>query len=108
MPLPNAVARRATPARPGARPGLGLRVFHRALVACGEATAPDHACLPRSLALFAEARRRGLDVRLVVGVRADGGDVTSHAWVTLDGAPFLEVPETAVRWRTIATLPTGP
>lgn len=108
MPLPDAVACRAVPPRLGAKPGLGLRLFHRALVACAEAAAPGHACLPRSLALFGEARARGLDVRLVVGVRADGGDVASHAWVLLDGEPFLEVPETATRWRPLVTLPTAP
>jgi hypothetical protein len=40
-----------------------------------------------------------------VGVRTDGDDLASHAWLTLDGAPFLEVPETPGRFRTIAELP---
>ena len=105
MPLPDAVARRTRLPRAGATPGLGIRMFHRALVGVAEADRPGHACLPRSLALYEEARRRGLAVRLLVGVWIDGGDLASHAWLTLDGAPFLEVPETPERFRTIADLP---
>lgn len=105
MALPDAVARRTKPPRPGAAPSRGLRVFRRALAAVAEARHPGHACLPRSLAMYEEARRRGLAVRLVVGVRTDGDDLASHAWLTLDGVPFLEVPETPDRFRTIAELP---
>ena len=105
MPLKDAVAKRTRVPRAGAVAGLGLRVFHRALVGVADAAEPGHACLPRSLALYGEARRRGLAVKLVVGVRIDGGDVASHAWVTLDGAPFLEAPESPARFRTIAELP---
>ena len=105
-PLPDAVASRTQAPRAGVRPTLGLRVFHRALVAVAGERAPANPCLPRSLALYEEARRRGLAVRLVVGVRLDAGEVASHAWLTLDGAPFLEVPETGARYRVIADLPS--
>ena len=105
MPLPDAVARRTKPPRAGAAPSLALRAFHRALVSVADAALPGHACLPRSLALYEEARRRGLAVKLVVGVRMDGADVASHAWLTLDGTPFLEVPETPNRYQPIAELP---
>jgi hypothetical protein len=104
-PLPDAVAARTRAPRADARPTLALRVFHRALVAVADERAPANPCLPRSLALYDEARRRGLGVRLVVGVRLDGGEVASHAWLTLHGAPFLEVPETGARFRVIADLP---
>ena len=105
-PLPAAVASRTRVPRADAKPTLWMRVYHRALVAVAAKRAPENPCLPRSLALYAEARRRGLAVRLVVGVRLDAGEVASHAWLTLDGAPFLEVPETGVRYRVIADLPT--
>lgn len=105
MPLPDAVARRTRPPREGAAPSRALRVFHRALVSVADAAFPGHACLPRSLALYEEARRRGLAVKLVVGVQIDGADVASHAWLTLGGVPFLEVPATPSRFRTIAELP---
>lgn len=103
--LPDAVAKRTRAPREGARPTRSLRVFHRALVALAAERAPANPCLPRALALYAEARRRGLAVRLVVGVRLDAGEVASHAWLTLDDAPFLEVPETGARYRVIADLP---
>lgn len=46
-------------------------------------------CLYRSLARFAALRARGIDARFVMGLpHAQGGD--GHAWVELDGAPFLE------------------
>lgn len=104
-PLPDAVAARTLAPRAGARPTLALRAFHRALVAVAAERAPAAPCLPRALALYEEARRRGLPVRLLVGVRLDAGEVASHAWLTLDGAPFLEVPETGARYRVIADLP---
>lgn len=105
-PLPDAVASRTRAPRAGATPTLALRAFHRALVEVAAERAPANPCLPRALALYEEARRRGLAVRLVVGVRLDAGEVGSHAWLTLDGAPFLEVPETGARYRVIADLPT--
>jgi len=46
-------------------------------------------CLYRSLARFAALRARGIDARFVMGLpRSAGGD--GHAWVEIDGAPFLE------------------
>lgn len=46
-------------------------------------------CLYRSLARFAALRARGVDARFVMGLpRSQGGD--GHAWVEIDGAPYLE------------------
>lgn len=108
--LPEAVASRTRVPRAGARASLALRMFQRALVGVGDAREPARSCLPRALALYGEARRAGLDVRLVVGVRreGDGGGVASHAWVELDGRPFLEPMETSSRFSTITRLPTEP
>lgn len=38
-------------------------------------------CLRRSLVLWWMLRRRGMDSRIRVGVRNDGGEFASHAWV---------------------------
>ena len=43
------------------------------------------ACLQSSLALRALYRQRGIPARLVVGVRMVNGELTSHAWVDVDG-----------------------
>lgn len=46
-------------------------------------------CLYRSLARFAALRARGIDARFVMGLpRSQGGH--GHAWVEIDGAPYLE------------------
>jgi hypothetical protein len=57
-------------------------------------------CLHRALAGYAALRRRGEDVRFVIGVRRDGDgrDVVAHAWLERDGAPFGEPEEPRTRW----------
>ena len=50
-------------------------------------------CLYRSLVRYRVLRRRGLDVRFVVGAgAAKRGDFEAHAWLELDGAVFAEEP----------------
>jgi Transglutaminase-like superfamily len=48
----------------------------------------DTRCLTRSLVLLAMLARRGMDARLVIGVRS-GEAFAAHAWVELDGHPML-------------------
>ena len=105
MPLPDAVRKRTTAPSARARPTRALGMFRRALGRIAEREAPGHVCLPRSLALYGEARRVGLEAKLVVGVRANGRDLVSHAWLTLDGRPLFEPDETPSRFRPIAELP---
>jgi len=64
------------------------------------------ACLPRSLALFRLARRRGVAARLHCGVRRNGGGLIGHAWLTVDGAPLLPSEETS-EWIETYTYPPG-
>jgi hypothetical protein len=47
-------------------------------------------CLLRGLALLGEARRLGFAPRLVIGLRDEGDALGGHAWLELDGRPFLE------------------
>ena len=54
---------------------------------------PGGHCLPRSLAIAAALRRRGLDAVLRSGVRRDGNQILSHAWVELDGVPVFDAQE---------------
>ena len=50
-----------------------------------------HTCLRRSAVLYHLLRRGGRPVELCVGVRRDEGDaLAAHAWLTLDGQPYLE------------------
>ncbi len=67
-------------------------------------------CLRRSLALYFVATRSGYPVRIVLGIRRDGGQgVIGHGWLELEGAPFLEPgehPET--RFVVMQRLPAPP
>lgn len=50
-----------------------------------------HTCLRRSAVLFHLLRRAGRPVELCVGVRRDEAEqLAAHAWLTLDGQPYLE------------------
>jgi transglutaminase superfamily protein len=49
----------------------------------------DSRCLMRSLVLTALLTRRGIDSRLVLGVRRDE-DFAAHAWVEHAGVPLLD------------------
>lgn len=47
-------------------------------------------CVRRSLTLYYAATRAGYPVTIALGVRREGESVIGHAWLELDGAPFLE------------------
>ena len=64
------------------------------------------ACLPRSLALYRLARRRGVAARLHCGVRRNGGGLIGHAWLTVEGVPLLSCEETS-EWIETYTYPLG-
>lgn len=51
-------------------------------------------CLERSLLAYRFLARAGCDPRLVLGVHRNGGVLTGHAWVTLNGKPVYEHRET--------------
>ena len=48
----------------------------------------DSRCLTQSLVLTHLLARRGIETKLVIGVRP-GADFAAHAWVELDGTPLL-------------------
>jgi hypothetical protein len=47
-------------------------------------------CLERSLVWYRLFSRLGLEPRLVMGARRDGGNIAGHVWVELNGEPFGE------------------
>ncbi len=107
MPLPDAVARRRAIGVSPVRRRTALRLVHRAVAAVLAKEGETHPCLARALALYGDARRHGFAPSLVLGVRKDGGEVASHAWLELRGRPFLEPHETPERYETVAVLPKG-
>jgi Transglutaminase-like superfamily len=62
-------------------------------------------CLPRSLALFYFARRSGVPVRLHCGVRRVGERLEGHAWLSLQGQPFLETTNPEQSYRVTFSYP---
>lgn len=50
----------------------------------------DDRCLPRTLSLYQCLRGEGLSVRMVFGVRPGRSIEEGHAWLELDGVPYLE------------------
>lgn len=65
-------------------------------------------CVPRSLVLFALSRRFGLDLRVHMGVRRDGGSLEGHAWLYGAGRPWLEPEDPGERYVTTLVLPSAP
>jgi Transglutaminase-like superfamily len=55
-------------------------------------------CLERSLLAYRFLARAGADPHLVVGVGSVDGVIAGHAWVTLDGVPVHDPPETVQRF----------
>ncbi len=51
---------------------------------------PRGNCLPRSLALYYFATRCGLPVHVCCGIRRVRETLEGHAWLDLNGKPFLE------------------
>jgi len=49
----------------------------------------DSRCLMRSLVLTSVLSRRGIDCRLVIGVRGAGDEFAAHAWVEFTGLALL-------------------
>jgi Transglutaminase-like superfamily len=47
-------------------------------------------CMPRALTLYYFAMRCGVGARFHCGVKRREQTLDGHAWLTLDGAPFLE------------------
>ncbi len=65
-----------------------------------------YTCLRRGIVLFHLLRAAGRPVTLQIGVRKNGGKLQAHAWLVLDGRPYLEhdAPEHA-SFSVIATFP---
>jgi len=63
-------------------------------------------CLERSLVLYRYLARANADPHLVVGmVRPD--EYLGHVWVTVDGQPLLETPETLDGYTEVVTFRAG-
>lgn len=63
-------------------------------------------CLERSLIVYRYLARAGADPRLVVGI-SKPGEFLGHVWVTVDGRPMLESPESLRGYTELVTFRAG-
>ena len=83
----------AASTRPGADPAPALKAGLRALRLLARLPGYKDTCLFRSVVRILVLRRYGVDARLRIGVRRDGGgaSVQAHAWVWCpDGEDIVE------------------
>lgn len=81
-----------------------IRGIVDALTAFG-AGRPLGICLRRSLARYHFLRRAGLPVVVVFGARRLGEGIGGHAWLTLDGVPYYELPQHYQNYAVMFTFP---
>jgi hypothetical protein len=55
-------------------------------------------CLRRSLLIWWLLRREGIDAKIRIGVRRDGGELFAHAWVEHRGIPLGESDDLDARY----------
>jgi hypothetical protein len=65
-------------------------------------TLGDHTCLHRSMALWWMLRRRGLDTRLMMGVRKGDAGLEAHAWVNHAGVVLNDEPDVEHRYEALS------
>jgi hypothetical protein len=80
----------APPARPRSRAAGADPLARRRALARAARGVPGATCLVRAAALVDWLRDDGLDARLRIGVRRDGGAPRAHAWVEVDGVALGE------------------
>lgn len=64
-------------------------------------------CLWRALAGYSALRAAGADVRFLIGVRVDRGELVAHAWLERDGRPSLAAPSPADGYTVAFAWPVG-
>lgn len=108
LPLPAAIERREQHPVAPQRRRLALRALASAIAQQQRREGDRAPCLPRTLALLSEARALGFAPRLVLGVKAPDEAFGAHAWLELDGRPFLEPAGTVERFVALPPMPRTP
>jgi len=60
-------------------------------------------CLPSSLALAAQLRRRGIPCELRIGAQPADGTLKAHAWVELGGRPINDAADVSMQFPPFGT-----
>lgn len=104
QPLPAALSALTPPTAPQTVDADTTRAIVDALTAFG-AGRPLGICLRRSLARYHFLRRAGLPVVVVFGARRLGEDIGGHAWLTLNGQPYHELPQHYLNYAVMFVFP---
>jgi hypothetical protein len=62
-------------------------------------------CLARTLALWWQLRRQGVEAELHIGLRQSSGQLEAHAWLVNDGRVLNERPAVLRRFRAVMIAP---
>jgi hypothetical protein len=65
-------------------------------------------CLYRALGSYALLRAAGQEVRFLIGVSSEGGDLSAHAWLERDGVPIVSQPGPGRRFAIAYAWPADP
>ena len=104
LPLPRLVRFMWLPARASERrPERELRAAHLVRRLCRTSGGN---CLERSLILYRYLARANADPRLVVGM-GKPDEFLGHVWVTVDGRPLLDSPETLQGYTEVVSFGAG-
>ena len=67
-----------------------------------------YTCLRRGIVMYYLLRHAGRPAQLHIGVRKSGGALQAHAWLVMNGAPYLEPDrEEHAAFQVIASFPQG-
>ncbi len=58
-------------------------------------------CLYQCLLLYRFVRLEGRDAEIAFGVRREGGELTGHTWILLDGRVLGDTPEHVARYHLV-------
>lgn len=104
LPLPRLVRLMCLPARTCER--SSERELRTACIVRRLTRASGGNCLERSLILYRYLGRANADPRLVVGM-GKTGEFLGHVWVTVDGRPLLDAPETLREYTEVVSFGPG-
>jgi hypothetical protein len=65
-------------------------------------------CLYRALGGYSALRAAGADVRFLIGVRTEGGELVAHAWLERDGRPSIGAPGEGAGYTVAFAWPADP
>lgn len=99
------LARTARPNRPDSRDAIVVMPIVDASQRVRRMAPWAGRCLARTLALWWQLRRQGVEAKLHIGLRQSSGQLEAHAWLVNDGRVLNERPAVLRRFRAVMIAP---